>query len=47
MCGMVNYAALGRELALDDKTIKAHADLLVQRGARTLPGLRARGECLL
>jgi len=28
--GAVNYAALGRELALDDKTVKAHADLLRQ-----------------
>jgi predicted AAA+ superfamily ATPase len=28
--GMVNYAALGRELALDDKTVKAHAELLAQ-----------------
>ena len=27
---MVNYAALGRELALDDKTIKAHVELLSQ-----------------
>jgi uncharacterized protein len=26
--GMVNYAALGRELSLDDKTVKAHAELL-------------------
>ncbi|HEY4811953.1 MAG TPA: ATP-binding protein [Solirubrobacteraceae bacterium] len=26
----VNYAALGRELALDDKTIKAHAELLAK-----------------
>ncbi len=28
--GMVNYASLGRELALDDKTVKAHTDLLAQ-----------------
>jgi predicted AAA+ superfamily ATPase len=28
--GMVNYAALGRELALDDKTVKAHAEVLTQ-----------------
>ncbi len=28
--GMINYAALGRELGLDDKTIKAHAELLAQ-----------------
>ena len=28
--GLVNYAALGRELALDDKTIKAHVELLSQ-----------------
>ncbi|HYM55588.1 MAG TPA: ATP-binding protein [Solirubrobacteraceae bacterium] len=28
--GLVNYAALGRELALDDKTVKAHAELLAQ-----------------
>ena len=28
--GLVNYAALGRGLALDDKTIKAHAELLAQ-----------------
>jgi predicted AAA+ superfamily ATPase len=28
--GLVNYAALGRELGLDDKTIKAHAELLAQ-----------------
>jgi predicted AAA+ superfamily ATPase len=28
--GMVNYAALGRDLALDDKTVKAHAELLAQ-----------------
>ena len=28
--GLVNYAALGRELALDDKTIKAHVELLRQ-----------------
>jgi predicted AAA+ superfamily ATPase len=28
--GMVNYAALGRELALDDKTIKASTELLTQ-----------------
>lgn len=28
--GMVNYAALGRELSLDDKTVKAHAELLRQ-----------------
>jgi predicted AAA+ superfamily ATPase len=28
--GMVNYAALGRELALDDKTVKAHTELLGQ-----------------
>jgi len=27
---MVNYASLGRELALDDKTVKAHTDLLAQ-----------------
>ncbi len=26
----VNYAALGRDLALDDKTVKAHAELLTQ-----------------
>jgi uncharacterized protein len=28
--GLVNYAALGRELALDDKTIKASTELLTQ-----------------
>ena len=28
--GLVNYSALARELALDDKTIKAHAELLTQ-----------------
>jgi len=28
--GVVNYAALGRELSLDDKTVKAHAELLRQ-----------------
>jgi predicted AAA+ superfamily ATPase len=28
--GMVNYSALGRELALDEKTVKAHAELLRQ-----------------
>jgi hypothetical protein len=28
--GMVNYAALGRELSLDDKTVKAHSELLRQ-----------------
>jgi uncharacterized protein len=28
--GMVNHAALGRELALDDKTVKAHIELLRQ-----------------
>lgn len=28
--GLVNHAALGRELALDDKTIKAHIELLRQ-----------------
>ncbi len=28
--GMVNYSALGRDLGLDDKTIKAHIELLVQ-----------------
>jgi hypothetical protein len=28
--GTVNYADLGRELALDDKTVKAHAELLRQ-----------------
>jgi uncharacterized protein len=28
--GLVNYAALGRELALDEKTVKAHAELLTQ-----------------
>jgi predicted AAA+ superfamily ATPase len=28
--GLVNHAALGRELALDDKTIKAHVELLRQ-----------------
>ncbi len=28
--GLVNYAALGRDLAIDDKTIKAHAELLAQ-----------------
>lgn len=28
--GLVNYAALGVELALDDKTIKAHVELLSQ-----------------
>lgn len=27
---MVNFAALGRELALDDKTVKAHVQLLAQ-----------------
>jgi uncharacterized protein len=30
MSGLVNYAALGRELGLDDKTIKAHSELLAQ-----------------
>jgi predicted AAA+ superfamily ATPase len=28
--GLANYAALGRELALNDKTVKAHIELLVQ-----------------
>jgi predicted AAA+ superfamily ATPase len=28
--GLVNYAALGRELGLDDKTVKAHIELLRQ-----------------
>jgi uncharacterized protein len=28
--GMVNYSALGRELLLDEKTVKAHAELLRQ-----------------
>ena len=28
--GVVNYSALGRELALDEKTVKAHAELLAQ-----------------
>lgn len=28
--GLMSYAALGRELALDDKTIKAHTELLTQ-----------------
>lgn len=28
--GLANFAALGRELALDDKTVKAHVELLVQ-----------------
>ncbi len=28
--GVVNYSALGRELALDEKTIKAHVELLAQ-----------------
>jgi uncharacterized protein len=28
--GMVNYAALARDLALDDKTVKAHIELLAQ-----------------
>jgi len=28
--GLVNYSALGRELALDDKTVKAHLELLRQ-----------------
>ncbi|HTW40793.1 MAG TPA: ATP-binding protein [Solirubrobacteraceae bacterium] len=28
--GMANYAALGRELGQDDKTVKAHAQLLAQ-----------------
>jgi len=28
--GLVNYSALGRELALDDKTVKAHLELLEQ-----------------
>jgi uncharacterized protein len=28
--GMVNYSALGRELALDEKTVRAHAELLRQ-----------------
>jgi predicted AAA+ superfamily ATPase len=28
--GLVNYSALARELALDDKTIKAHVELLTQ-----------------
>jgi hypothetical protein len=28
--GLVNYAALARELALDDKTVKAHIELLSQ-----------------
>jgi predicted AAA+ superfamily ATPase len=28
--GTVNYAALGRELAIDDKTIKAHTELLAK-----------------
>lgn len=28
--GVVNYAALGRDLGLNDKTVKAHAELLAQ-----------------
>ncbi|MEO6859566.1 MAG: ATP-binding protein [Solirubrobacteraceae bacterium] len=28
--GLVNFSALGRELALDDKTVKAHTELLAQ-----------------
>ncbi len=28
--GLVNFAALGRELELDDKTVKAHVELLTQ-----------------
>jgi predicted AAA+ superfamily ATPase len=28
--GLVNYSALARELALDDKTVRAHAELLTQ-----------------
>jgi predicted AAA+ superfamily ATPase len=28
--GLANYSALGRELVLDDKTVKAHVELLVQ-----------------
>jgi predicted AAA+ superfamily ATPase len=28
--GLVNYAALGRALALDEKTVKAHVELLAQ-----------------
>ena len=28
--GLVNYAAIGRELSLDEKTVKAHAELLTQ-----------------
>jgi hypothetical protein len=28
--GVVNYSALGRELALDEKTVKAHVELLTQ-----------------
>lgn len=28
--GLANYSALGRELALDDKTVKAHVELLSQ-----------------
>lgn len=28
--GAVNYAALGRELGLDDKTVKAHVEMLIQ-----------------
>lgn len=28
--GLVNYSALGRELSLDDKTIRAHIELLMQ-----------------
>lgn len=28
--GLVNYSALGRDLALDDKTVKAHIELLTQ-----------------
>lgn len=28
--GLVNYASLGRDLALDDKTVKAHTELLAQ-----------------
>ncbi len=28
--GLVNYSALGRELALDEKTVKAHVELLAQ-----------------
>ena len=28
--GLVNYSALARELALDDKTIKAHVELLIR-----------------